>query len=368
MQMFSPIKALAHRLSKADIVFYLMPALMVLLVIGTLAQRDMGLYEAHQMFFASFIFWLGFVPLPGGYTLLLILTLNLCLKFLLNSEWSWRKSGIIISHFGALVLLLGGLLTALSAKEGFMVIAEGEKTPFIYDYHKREMLIFKNDQLLYVIEQDQLLNNQNLPMGISVVDSCINCEILKREEHEQDFAQNKTLHDLSAFMALESTEPLKESEANMSGFSFTITGKSEDIDGLYIAFEGMPRPIEFDHNDDNYKIIYGKQQRILPFEVALEDFQQTNYPGMDMAQGYSSDVIVLDEGARWNAHIEMNAPLRYKGYTFYQSSFDRSEDVEITVLSVVENQGRIFPYIGTFILALGIILHMIMIYCKRTGA
>ncbi|MFP4314461.1 MAG: cytochrome c biogenesis protein ResB [Alphaproteobacteria bacterium] len=358
----------AERLSRADIIFYLMPALMALLVIGTWAQREMGLYAAHQMYFASFVFWAGFMPLPGGYTLLIILSANLLLKFLFFSEWSWRKAGIILSHLGAIILLLGGLLTALSAKEGFMVIAEGQKSPFVYDYHKRELLIFKNDTLAYVIPREKLLRATSLPLNIQIENACENCRILKRAEHEQDFAQDKTPHSLAQFMALEPDVLRKEAEANISGFSFSIENLDDDLDGIYIVFEGMPRPIEFTYQGDNYKIIYGKQQRRLPFEIALEDFDKDTYPGMPMARGYSSEVIVLDEGVRWNARIEMNAPLRYKGYTFYQSSFDDSDDTQITVLSVVENKGRIFPYLGTFILALGLLVHLLIIYAKRGKA
>jgi len=44
----------------------------------------------------------------------------------------------------------------------------------------------------------------------------------------------------------------------------------------------------------------------------------------------------------------MNKPLRYKGYTFFQSAYERDQSgEEITILAVVENKGRIFPYLGT---------------------
>ncbi len=85
-------KALKHtllRLADADIAFWLMPPLMALLIIGTLAQRWMGLWPAMDMFFSSFIILAGpqffKVPLPGAYILLGILSLNLTLKFLLKS-------------------------------------------------------------------------------------------------------------------------------------------------------------------------------------------------------------------------------------------------------------------------------------------
>ena len=364
-------KNVSERLSRADIVFYLMPAIMALLIVGTLAQAEMGLYEAHKKFFASFIFFIGPLPLPGGYTLLGILTLNLVLKFLFHSEWSFRKSGIILTHLGALVLLIGGLLTAAMAREGFMVIAEGDKTPFVYDYHEREFLIYEDDRLAHSLSFEELQSKEihdGLPFTLRDLNKCENCEILKREEHEQSFAQDMQTFDMARFMALEPKEKNKEAEVNLSGLSFEIEGIGENSDGLYVAFEAMPKPIELSYEGRNYKMIYGKAQRQLPFEIGLKDFQKKDYPGMSMARGFSSDVSVYDQGAPWEARIEMNAPLRYKGYTFYQSSFDQSAEGETTVLSVVENKGRIFPYLGTFIITLGLLLHLWIVFVKRRQA
>jgi len=39
--------------AKPYILFYTLPWLMVLLVWGTIAQKDMGIYEAQAMFFSS---------------------------------------------------------------------------------------------------------------------------------------------------------------------------------------------------------------------------------------------------------------------------------------------------------------------------
>lgn len=361
--------SLSQRLSAADIVFYLMPAIMAVLVAGTLAQADLGLYAAQKKYFSSFVFFWGVVPLPGGFLLLSALSACLVLKFVFHSEWSLRKSGIILAHLGALVLLLGGLFTALSAREGYMVIPEGGDSPFVYDYHARELLVFRNDQLAHTVPFERieaaLSRPADLPLGIVVRNSCANCEIKKRAEFEQDFAENTDLQSFAQFMALTPKPPDKNAEANLSGFSFTMRGLGEGQDGLYIAFEAMPKPIEVTQGGANYKLIFGKAQRRLPFSIRLLDFEKQNYPGMTMAKGYSSAVEILDGTGQWHALISMNAPLRYKGYTFYQSSFDQGAAGETTVLSVVENKGRLFPYIGTFIIALGLLLHVLIAFRGR---
>ena len=65
---------------------------------GTIAQNNIGLYEAQKQFFSSFFFFWHGIPLPGGYLTLSIMTLNLSCKFIFNSIWSVQKIGSHIAH------------------------------------------------------------------------------------------------------------------------------------------------------------------------------------------------------------------------------------------------------------------------------
>lgn len=363
---FSRFKAGFVHLAQADTVFFLLPALMALLVAGTLAQRWMGLYAAHRMFFASFIFWAGPVPLPGGFTLLAALGAGLMLKFALKSEWSLRRSGIILTHLGALVLLAGGLATALWARESFMLIPEGGESAFIYDYNERSLVVFEDERELgrFPFARAGRWDTGGLPFRLGVAGWCENCAILKREETE-DYSKDVPYRGMARFMALQSVPPEKEPEANLSGLSFTIDGVDKAQDGLYIAFDGMPKPVILEKAGQRYTIMFGKDQRRLPFSIALKDFEKTVYSGTGMAKAYHSDVIVKDGVLEWPVRIEMNKPLRYRGYTFFQSSFEEGPESETTILAVVENKGRLLPYIGTLIIGVGLLLHLLIVLSGR---
>ena len=107
-----------------------------------------------------------------------VLTLNLLTKFLFFSEWSWKKSGIILTHLGTIILLLGGLVTSMTAKEGFIILPEGAPaTPYIYDYNQRELYVFKGDKLTNRISFNNLKGtlDLNLPFKIKVLEKCENC-------------------------------------------------------------------------------------------------------------------------------------------------------------------------------------------------
>jgi hypothetical protein len=350
---------LPNRLAQADMVFYMLPFIMAFLVAGTLAQRNMGLFAAQNMFFGSFILWIGPIPLPGFYTFTALLTLSLLLKFLLASEWTKRKAGINLTHLGVLVILIGGLATSVMAREGYMMIAEGASSPYVYDYTQRDLFIFENDHLLRTIPFEELKagNMFDLPFKITIKDRCVNCAIGKRED-EGNF------QGMAQFMALSDKPPSKEPEENIPGITFDISG-TDKSDGTYIAFEAMPKPIELRVNKRGYKIIFGREQRLLPFSVKLQEFTKETYPGLDKAKAYISDIVITDGKLEWPARIEMNQPLRYKGYTLYQSSFEQGPQGELSVLSVVENKGRLFPYIGTGLIAVGLLLHLLLMKERR---
>ena len=61
----------------------------------------------------------------------------------------------------------------------------------------------------------------------------------------------------------------------------------------------------------------------------------------------------------------MNEPLRHQGYTFYQASFIENGLKQTTVLATVKNHGRLFPYISTIIMCIGILYHMLFMVSKR---
>ncbi len=354
-------------LARADTAFFILPALMVLLIIGTLAQRWMGLYDSQHMFFSSLVFWAGPIPVPGGALLIGLLMFGLSLKFIFKSRWSVAKAGIHLTHLGALVLLGGGFLTALLAEESYMIIPEGEASPYIYDYYQRDLTIMKGESTLGSIPFEKLTDTNAwpaLPFNMTVLRSCRNCDIVKRED---DSGENPDgpYRGMARFMSLHPAPPAVQAEENLSGLTFRVTGLSEAQNGIYLTFDPMPKPIILESGEDTYRIIFGKRQNRLPFSLKLVDFKKESYPGVNMAKAYSSALVIQDGEARWPVTIEMNKPLRYKGYTFFQSSFEQAPDVERTILSVVKNKARLFPYAGTFILTFGLLWHIVMLTRRK---
>jgi cytochrome c-type biogenesis protein CcsB len=111
----------------------------------------------------------------------------------------------------------------------------------------------------------------------------------------------------------------------------------------------------------NFSIAYGPRAEKLPFNIRLNDFILERYPGSSSPSGYRSSVVLQDPARNIEKpfDIYMNNILKYKGYRFYQSSYDPDE--RGTILSVNKDfAGMMVTYSGYALLFLFIILSLVM--------
>ncbi|MFH1460643.1 MAG: cytochrome c biogenesis protein ResB [Candidatus Omnitrophota bacterium] len=67
-------------------------------------------------------------------------------------------------------------------------------------------------------------------------------------------------------------------------------------------------------------------------EIKLDDFRIEYYPGTDVPANYISSVVVLEpDKTSFRKDIRVNHPLKIKGYTIYQSSFNVVADLELII-------------------------------------
>ncbi len=104
-------------------------------------------------------------------------------------------------------------------------------------------------------------------------------------------------------------------------------------------------------------VSFGKLQREIPFSLTLRKFELERYQGSMSPSSYASEITVTDNEKKTVIpfRIFMNNILNYRGYRFFQSSYD--DDEMGTILSVNHDQwGTLVTYFGYFFLFLGMIL------------
>lgn len=112
-----------------------------------------------------------------------------------------------------------------------------------------------------------------------------------------------------------------------------------------------------------FNLSYGSMDYHIPFQIKLRDFQLERYPGSMSPSSFAAEITVLDNQENFDYRIFMNNVLDYKGYRFFQSSYDKDE--KGTILSVNHDRwGTLISYLGYLLLALGII--SVLFFSKST--
>jgi len=251
------------------------------------------------------------------------------------------------------------LVTAASSIEGYVALEKNDTTTGFFDYHKRTLLISKNNApLLQIpladITKGKIIADNALPFTLKINDLCRNCTMAERSASGTNFkgpAQKVMLAPLANVL---------EDERNLAGMEISVSGAGTG-DGIYLAFEPMEHQPRFKIGSDNYNITLGREHYPLPFALQLLAAEKEVHPGTDVPRSYSSTVMLTDGELQQRAVITMNHPLRYKGYTVYQASFNGdAETVQTKSVSfaIVQNTGRVFPYVASITLCIGLLIHL----------
>ncbi|TNF37591.1 MAG: hypothetical protein EP329_02710 [Deltaproteobacteria bacterium] len=365
------VRAFGRVISDPKIFFWATGWLLILLVAGTVAQASIGLFQAQQEYFSSWLTWIGPIPLPGGELTMGIIVVNLFAALIWRSLWRWRRAGILIAHVGALLLFVGGFVTALSATEGSLTIPEGTASASVRDYHAIELAVVDttnpdiDDVTAFgggLLKDGAILTDPALPFRMEVETFYRNSTAARRMApatgDEKAFNSNWELKGLSL-------DP--EHERNRAGMVVRLTGAGAQ-DGSYLLLQDMNVPQVLRANGHRYQIELRGRQYELPFTLQLVDFEKKVHPGTGMAKAFKSTVNLIDGDVNRRVIIQMNEPLRHKGYTLYQSSYIQGGGgPETTVLAVVKNEGRLFPYISSIVISIGLLLHLLLQVPKLIG-
>ena len=140
--------------------------LLLLTFLGTLYQVEHGLFAAQKEYFESIVlvhyaFGSLPVPLPGGYLLISLLFINMLFGGFVRAGQGWVKIGVIITHFGMCLLLLGSLITYKYSESGHLRLLEGESASEFISYHEWEVALTGEipgqGAFEYAVPQDQFI-------------------------------------------------------------------------------------------------------------------------------------------------------------------------------------------------------------------
>ena len=348
---------------------------MVLVFLGTLAQVNLGIHAVQARYFQSiFIFWSPpgahwRIPiLPGGYVLGTVLLLNLLAAHATRFQFARKKIGIILLHFGVILLLVGQLLTGLFARETQMRIDEGQTLGYSEAPREIELAVIDGsdpnfDQVVSIPERllarGGTIQNQTLPFTLRVRQFLPNSRLEMRTQDQQAPPSLATNGVGTSIIVSEIPRTVKDDERDMSA-AFVEINSAQGSLGTWLVSNAISESQPFTVNNHSYHLIMRQRRYYKQFALTLLHFAHDRYAGTDIPKNFSSRVHLtdLERGENREVLISMNDPLRYRGFTFYQAGFDKND--KTTILQVVRNPAMLLPYIACGLVALGLIIQFSM--------
>src|ERR1700731_4568134 len=353
-------------------------AAMALIFAGTLAQVHLGIHEAQQRYFQSWLVWWpqdgrGFqIPIfPGGHLIGAVLMINLIAAHAKRFRWAWRKLGIHLTHAGLIIMLAGGLFTDLFAVESHMRLSGGDTKNYSESPRLMELAVIDTSDP----ELDQVTA---IPEGVLRRGGTIEHPSLPFQIKVRNFFQNSRLHMLNE--AGNTAQPIAnqgpgaqiavEAAPRVTGMDDRdvmslaieivpvefVNGRAAPPLGTWLVSDALGAPQTFSCAGRTWQIALRPARYYKPYSVTLQKFTHERYAGTEIPKDFSSRVTLIDPERSVNRDvlIYMNHPLRYRGETFYQAGFQ--QDDRASILQVVHNPSFIAPYIACVIVAAGLLI------------
>lgn len=357
---------------------------MILIFVATLDQVNLGIWAVQEKYFRSLFVLARFgdipVPVfPGGYTIGGMLLINLIAAHLYRFRFEGRKVGIVLTHIGLILLLIGELLTGLWQQEFHMRINEGETKNYSESFQDNELAITDitdptTDEVVSIPEsylaRQRVVQDPKLPFRVVTKAYYPNSSLIMRQSAENAPGMPPTLATTGIGLRVNAApEPItfKQDERNTPAAFVELIGPQGSL-GTWLVSTQLPAPQPFEFGGRQWKITLRFKRAYHPFSITLLKFSHDVYPGTQIPKNFSSRIRLAtadDQNGR-EVLIYMNNPLRYSGLTFYQSGY---EGERTTILQVVRNPSWLLPYISCSLIAAGLLIqfgiHLVGFIRKR---
>ncbi|MFT3782061.1 MAG: cytochrome c biogenesis protein ResB [Nibricoccus sp.] len=366
-------KSVVHFFVSLKLTVVLLAFSIVLVFVATIDQVHLGIWAVQQEYFRSFVArWripIGddfklVVPLPGGYLVGGLLFINLVASHLYRFKLSWKKSGIFLTHFGLIFLLLGELLSGLWQEDFQMRLDEGQTSNYSESSRFSELAFIdtsdpKTDTVVAIpetlLEKGRPIQTPSLPFRVNIRAYYPNATLQMRNQMTNPPPALAT-QGLGADVAVIPQEiTYKPNERNLPAAAVELVGTNGSL-GTWLVSSMIGEAQTFTHEGKTWRVVLRDERYYKPFSLTLLKFSHDRYAGTDIPKNFSSRIRLKTDDGKTDreALIYMNNPLRFAGLTFYQAGFDNND--RTTVLQVVRNPGRALPYVACILMAAGLLI------------
>ena len=355
---------------------------LILVFVATLDQVNLGIWAVQEKYFRSFVVYsrIGGVSIPvfpGGYAIGGLLLANLIASHVYRFGFAWRKTGIVLTHFGLIVLLVGELLSGLWQKDTYLRLDEGQTKNYSESFRTNELAFVevtdpKVDSVVAIPEallaKRKDIQHPKLPFRIVTKQYFENSGV---HRHTHGPASQATAGFGTSMDAVPIAPTYRQDERNLPSAYIELVTPEKSL-GTYLVSSHFLTPQEFTHEGRTWRVLLRTERVYYPFTLTLLKFTHDRYPGTEIPKNFSSKLRLKTPDGRDDREVlvYMNNPLRYAGLTFYQAGFENND--RTTVLQVVRNPSWLLPYVATVLMSLGLTvqfgMHLVNFAGKRRRA
>lgn len=285
-----------------------------------------------------------------------------------------KRAGIVLVHGGIIFLLAAEFYTADMMVETQMRIPEGESRDWVYDNKKPVIAVVDptpadTDRVISIpkdhIRVGETISHEALPFDIQVLrymDNSGLVDVGNLGENKPNpatrgaglFAYAEPRPGVTGTMAQRVDMPSayvrlvsKDGREDLGTYMLTTLSVVYSLPPEVVTVDGIP-----------YEVSLRFRRTYKPYTIELRDFNFDRYVGTETPKDFSSHIVLRDpaRNVERNVRIWMNNPLRYRGETFYQQSFEGPTE-NITVLQVVRNGSWLIPYVSCMLALVGLTAH-----------
>lgn len=346
--------AALRALASLKLAVVLMGAIGVAMATATVYEARHTRAEAQMLFYQSS--WFG--------VLLVLLALNILAATVIRWPFPPRRIGFPITHLGILVILAGALITNRLGVEGQLRLGERTSSDSLSlanwivrveageGEHARSVDV--------PIPMDALRPSRGRGSAVAIGDSGL--VLTFQEFFPNSRWEGRGAADASSAVVRAAPRNDEQVEEPALCVDAKVGSNSQKV---WLSSERMAR---VSVGGQVFRLSLDHARLQLPFSVQLDRFERETYPGTDQAAMFASHVTLSGEGIAGQPQftIRMNQPLKYGGYTFFQSGFDRNPMRTTSILTVSRDPGKWTVYCGFCLVCIGVFL--MVVAKRRTGA